>query len=216
MLSVVIDTSTERGVIALLETGLILFQENLPFGHQNSKNLLPFLKKAFNNIDKSPQDASSIIVGIGPGSYTGIRVGATVAKTLSYSLNIPLIGVSSMVGFIPHFDSPFAAIVDAKIGGVYLLTGQQHNGTVTYKNEPFLCPLEELPPNLSNIDVIVTPHPCKLQPRLKSTIPQSFHWIERPPCPQQLYHIAKTSHTPNNDGTLEILYLKKQHEAKRI
>jgi len=56
-----------------------------------------------------------IICATGPGSYTGIRVGAVVAKTLSFIHKIPLVGVCTLEGF----SEP--ALIDAKMGGAYIL-----------------------------------------------------------------------------------------------
>ncbi len=106
MLTLLIETSTERGLIALFDETTALFQVDLPFGYNNSKYLLPMLKQELKESSHTLDQIALVAVGIGPGSYTGIRIGATVAKTLSFAQKLPLIGICSLEGFIPNRDGP--------------------------------------------------------------------------------------------------------------
>ena len=100
MISLLIETSTERSLIALFRDLDPLDIRELPFGLQNSKHLLPEIKSLFERAGLKPADLDLIVAGIGPGSYTGIRVGAMTAKAMAFALNIPVIGISSLEGFI--------------------------------------------------------------------------------------------------------------------
>ena len=64
-------------------------------------------------------DLSEIIVGEGPGSYTGIRVSATVSKTLSYAKKIPLFAVSSLIFLTSGYKGKISAFHDARRGYVF-------------------------------------------------------------------------------------------------
>ena len=57
---------------------------------------MPAIEKLLRECELTPQDLTKIVVAKGPGSYTGVRIGVTIAKTMAWALNIPLVGVSSL------------------------------------------------------------------------------------------------------------------------
>ena len=66
-----------------------------------------------------PADIEKIVVAKGPGSYTGVRIGVTIAKTLAWTLNIPLVGISSLevlaAGVGRYFDGYISPLFDAVV-----------------------------------------------------------------------------------------------------
>ena len=70
-----------------------------------------------NNIDKSQLDA--VVVGAGPGSYTGVRIGVTIAKTIAYSLKIKLYAKSSL-SLLKHQEFPTICVFNARSGRSYI------------------------------------------------------------------------------------------------
>ncbi len=93
-----IETSTEVCSVTLAENGLTLFQKESTEGLNHSQLLTVFIRDLFeeNHFEMSKLDA--VAVSKGPGSYTGLRIGVSVAKGLCYALNIPLIGIGSIEG----------------------------------------------------------------------------------------------------------------------
>ena len=69
-----------------------------------------------NNIDKSELDG--VVVGIGPGSYTGVRIGVTIAKTVAYALHIKLYAKSSL-SLLKHREIPTICVFNARSGRSY-------------------------------------------------------------------------------------------------
>ena len=69
-----------------------------------------------NNIDKSELDA--VVVGIGPGSYTGVRIGVTIAKTIAYALKIKIYAKSSL-SLLKHQEIPTICLFNARSGRSY-------------------------------------------------------------------------------------------------
>ena len=66
-------------------------------------------------------DIDRIVVGIGPGSYTGIRIATTVAKMLGYTKNIPVYTVSSLFFVTSGYEGKIAALIDARRGCVFAM-----------------------------------------------------------------------------------------------
>jgi tRNA threonylcarbamoyladenosine biosynthesis protein TsaB len=177
-----IETCTERGVIAYGNQNDILFARELPFGPSQSKYLMPYLTEALQPYG-IPPPLDVIGVGIGPGSYTGIRLSAAVAQTLAYVWDKPLVGVSSLDGFVPSTHSiHYAAVLDARIGGVYFQIGRNEGKGELLQGHPQISSLEEVGKHLEGVSHLVTPFAKTLQNKLSSFYPDR-HWVweERAP-----------------------------------
>jgi len=186
MTTLVLDTSTERGILAafnlktVVQDGKVmqdfefkeencLFEEQLPFGLQSSHFVLPILQKKIEEGVFQQEALTSIIVGIGPGSYTGIRVGATIAKCLAFALDIPVIGVSTLEAFVPNQEGPYAVVIDAKIGGVYMQKGVLSRGKTHFMSQPQAYSLDEAVRLLHDVSYIVTPYAEKIASKLEAS-----------------------------------------------
>lgn len=214
-----IDTSTERGVIALGNQHEVLFSRELPFGSAQSKYLMPVLTEALHAFP-FPPELKGIGVGVGPGSYTGIRLGVSVAQSLAYSWKVPLVGVSGLEGFVPSESfHQYAAILDARIGGVYLQKGEIDRESVLFKTEPQVLTLEQVRAVLGGVTHLVTPFAKSLQVKFKQAFPEvDWKWEERSPSVEalfvkveELYAKGKMIIPPKQ---LDLLYLR-QTEAER-
>ena len=91
-----IDTSTDIVSLALAREGQIIAEFNWRSGQNHSVELLPELEHLLNLIKAKSQEISQIMVAKGPGSYNGLRVGVSTAKGLAFSLNVPIIGISTL------------------------------------------------------------------------------------------------------------------------
>lgn len=97
MFSLFIDTHFDEVVLVLFKDGMVLDKIILNSGYKHSVVTLPSIKELIerNNINKS--DIREIIVVVGPGSFTGVRIGVTIAKTLAYSLNSSIKEIDSLM-----------------------------------------------------------------------------------------------------------------------
>jgi tRNA threonylcarbamoyl adenosine modification protein YeaZ len=91
-----IDTSTDSAGIALVQEGKVLAEANWRCGQNHTVELLPRLVQLLNEAQIELQSINCVIVAKGPGSFNGLRVGISTAKGLAFSLEIPIIGISSL------------------------------------------------------------------------------------------------------------------------
>lgn len=91
-----IETSTFEGSIAVSHGTELLQELVLPSGEKYVKTLANSVEKLLARADVSKSDLSAIAIGSGPGSYTGLRIGASLCKGIAHGLNIPLIAVPTL------------------------------------------------------------------------------------------------------------------------
>jgi tRNA threonylcarbamoyladenosine biosynthesis protein TsaB len=130
MTALLIETSSAEAVVALLKNGLLLKEWRLKGDSSLSRNLFLSIQALLKCCNLDLKQLHYIALGIGPGSYTGTRVGATVAKTLSFSLNIPLIPFCSPLAFLPFEEGSFASTLQTKKGDIFLLKGEIKKGAL--------------------------------------------------------------------------------------
>lgn len=91
-----LDTATRHPTLALADAdGAIIGQCQWPSEHRHGEQLLQHLDELLSEGKATPLDLDGLIVGIGPGSFTGLRIGLAMAKTIAYSLGVPIVGVST-------------------------------------------------------------------------------------------------------------------------
>ncbi len=92
-----IETSTKNCSVAISsDSKLIAYKELNSENYSHSENLHVFIKHLFKEAKIDIQNLSGVVIGKGPGSYTGLRIGTACAKGLCYSLDIPLMSINSL------------------------------------------------------------------------------------------------------------------------
>jgi tRNA threonylcarbamoyladenosine biosynthesis protein TsaB len=91
-----IETATEVCSVNLARDGEILVEKESMEGLNHSRLLTVFIEEIFRENNFMPKHLDAVAVSKGPGSYTGLRIGVSVAKGLCYSLGIPLIAVGTL------------------------------------------------------------------------------------------------------------------------
>lgn len=96
MRTLFIDTSASDVSISVISNGNVVASktENIPNAH--SIYTVPFVDEVIKNAGLDVNDIDTILVVTGPGSFTGVRIGVTIAKTYAYLRNIKIVGVSSL------------------------------------------------------------------------------------------------------------------------
>ncbi len=141
MKTLFIDTHLNDILIFLLDDGHIISQKEVIGRKNNSEVLFPTIIKVIDGIN-----LNEIIVVNGPGSFTSVRLGVTIAKTLAYSLNIPIKTISSLECFAISASEKRVAINDGN--GSYL--GEFDNNYKPLKDFVYVNNSELI--NIDNID----------------------------------------------------------------
>lgn len=131
MNSLLIDTSNQPLSVALMQNDEVLAEITTDSKQNHSVQLMPAISQLFEQSKIAKQQLDAIIVAEGPGSYTGLRIGVTVAKTLAYALDVKLYGVSSLKALaatIDHTDKLLVPVFDARRQAVYTGIFQWQNG----------------------------------------------------------------------------------------
>jgi tRNA threonylcarbamoyladenosine biosynthesis protein TsaB len=118
-----IDTSTDRAALALATAAGELRVDTIDAGRRHGRDLIPRIKALLNAAALAPGQIEVIAVGLGPGSYTGLRVGVTAAKTLAYATGANLVGLNSLHAIgrnAPVEADRVSVIADAQRGELYI------------------------------------------------------------------------------------------------
>ena len=91
-----IDTATSQVSVALGRDGRVLGEVRIDGGRRHAEQLAPAIEYLCTELGVDLQQLTGIAVGVGPGLYTGLRVGVTTARTLAQTLEIPVVGTSSL------------------------------------------------------------------------------------------------------------------------
>ncbi len=119
-----LDTSTEACSVALALDGQILaLDEVCP--QQHSKRILPMLQQLLSDTGVSLYQLDGIIFGRGPGSFTGVRIGVSVAQGLAFGADLPVFGVSTLAAMaqaaaVQQNATEVIAAIDARMAEVYI------------------------------------------------------------------------------------------------
>jgi tRNA threonylcarbamoyladenosine biosynthesis protein TsaB len=116
-----IETTEAIGTVAALEDGNLFCEHRLAAAQRSAQSLAPGVKTILETVGWQPADVQLVAVSIGPGSFTGLRVGVTTAKTFAYSVGAEVLGIDTLEAIAaraPTEQQALAAAVDAQRGQV--------------------------------------------------------------------------------------------------
>lgn len=116
-----IDTSSKNAAVAILENQNTIIELNNDDEKTHSQKLMPMIDEAFKKSNLSLDDINLISCCLGPGSFTGVRIGIATAKAFADSKNIPTVGVSSLEALAHNLnqDGLICSLINANNGNVY-------------------------------------------------------------------------------------------------
>lgn len=126
-----IDSSGLVATVALVADGILIAEYTIHNKKTHSQTLLPMIADMLEMAAIDSGDLDCVAVSAGPGSFTGLRIGASTAKGLAWTLGIPIVPVSSLMGLAANITEPGAVvcpIMDARRNqayyGIYRMTGR--------------------------------------------------------------------------------------------
>ncbi|HET7578758.1 MAG TPA: tRNA (adenosine(37)-N6)-threonylcarbamoyltransferase complex dimerization subunit type 1 TsaB [Bacillales bacterium] len=117
-----IDTSNQVMGVAVSDGQTVLGEIATNMKKNHSVRLMPAIESLLKEVHLEQKDLDRVAVAYGPGSYTGVRIGVTVAKTMAWALDIPIVGVSSLEVLAQNgsrFFGRVSPLFDARRGQVY-------------------------------------------------------------------------------------------------
>lgn len=155
-----IDTSTRMGSVALTVGENLVAQAHLNVEVTHTERLLPGIESLLCQTGWKLKDLNGLALAIGPGSFTGLRIGLATLKGFAKVHNLPIIGVSTLEALAYSgclSEQPVAAMLDAKRGEIYAALYSFKNGCISKVLLKECC----LPPS-EMIKVLHEYQPCRL------------------------------------------------------
>ncbi|MEY8735555.1 tRNA (adenosine(37)-N6)-threonylcarbamoyltransferase complex dimerization subunit type 1 TsaB [Peribacillus frigoritolerans] len=128
-----IDTSNFTLGVALVNGSQVIGEYTTNLKKNHSVRVMPAIETLLRDCDTKPKDLTKIVVAQGPGSYTGVRIGVTIAKSLAWTLQIPLSGVSSLEVLAAngrYFNGLISPLFDARRGQIYTGLYEMENNSL--------------------------------------------------------------------------------------
>ncbi len=122
MLTLAIDTSCLTASCAICEEGKVLGEITIQNGKTHSQKIIPMAKSLLDLLDKDFKDMDLFAASIGPGSFTGLRIGVVTVKGLAYSLKRPVCGIPTLDALaysVPDFTGLIIPMLDARNNQVF-------------------------------------------------------------------------------------------------
>lgn len=147
MIILSIETSTPQASVALGTEQGILASAAISTGSTTGEFLLPAVNFLLDQAHLTMNSIAAVAIGLGPGLFTGLRIGVTTAKTLAQALAVPIVGASSLdlLAFDGRYSSRLICpVLDARRGEVFYCFYRQVRGGITRVGEYSVGPPERL------------------------------------------------------------------------
>ena len=155
MITLFIDTSFSDVSIALLKDNKIINKIVKSIPNEHSKYAITYIEEVLKISDITPNEVENIMVVNGPGSFTGIRIGLTIAKIYAYLLNIKVTLISSLKTLALSEDGEYIlSLIDAKNNNYYLGLYDDNYNEVLKEHFSNLDEVYEIIAKYSNIKIV--------------------------------------------------------------
>lgn len=146
------DTSSNNCSIAVVNEQAMLGEININYNLQHSVLLMPLIEELLMKLDMKAKDLDALCISVGPGSFTGLRIGLSAVKGIALGLNLPVYaadGLRILAYGAFGFNGLLVPMMDALRGGYYTGIYTFVKGSLVTLMEPAILTLEELKARLS-------------------------------------------------------------------
>jgi len=151
-----IDTATSQASVALLRDDEMIAKQIYPESEStdpsssarqknHSEILIPLIKAVLDEAGIALRDLAGVAVSIGPGSFTGVRIGLSTAKGIAFGCEIPLIGISTLQAYAATEETSqlVCALLDARKDEVYMAIFQRQDGRQERLTDDLVLPIAQ-------------------------------------------------------------------------
>ncbi|MFN8097269.1 MAG: tRNA (adenosine(37)-N6)-threonylcarbamoyltransferase complex dimerization subunit type 1 TsaB [Dermatophilaceae bacterium] len=153
-----LDTATSAISAAVLLDGVVRAERAVIDPRRHSEVLAPTVESVLREADIAVADLTAVAVGIGPGPFTGLRVGIVTATTLGFARGIPAYGVCSLDALAEQFagdaDGEFVVATDARRKEVYWAGYRVDDGVAHRLTDPAVCRPADLPDDVRALPAV--------------------------------------------------------------
>lgn len=153
MLLLALDTATPAVTAALHDGERVIASFDQIDARRHGELLMPAVDRVLTEAGRDRTALTGVVVGVGPGPYTGLRVGLATASSLAAALGVPVHGVCTLDGiaYAAGLDEPFVVATDARRKEVYWAT---YADARTRRSEPAVNRSAELPPHVTELPAV--------------------------------------------------------------
>jgi tRNA threonylcarbamoyladenosine biosynthesis protein TsaB len=151
MITLALDASTYRGTVAVLDDERVLVQGNATMRGRDAELLMPAVDEALRAAGRGVHEVQRLVCGAGPGSFTSLRIAASLAKGIAVGIGIPLFAVSSLALIVagnvsdgPRGARRYLGVLDALRGESYVAEFEHYAGAVRQTSEMRRVPSGEV------------------------------------------------------------------------
>ena len=155
MITLAFDSTAKVASVAVTDGDRLLATYSINNGLTQSELLLPMAENMLKELKLSFSDVELLAASVGPGSFTGVRIGVSLVKGLAFGRNIPCVGVSALEALAENLSGISGIVVpcmDARRGQVYAAIFRSQGGVMTRLCEDLAISLEELSQRLREFD----------------------------------------------------------------
>ena len=126
MYTILLDSSHTKLAVGIAKNGIVLKSIIYEAWQEQSEHMIPELNNILTAFDVKREEIDDVMVAIGPGSYTGVRIAITIAKTMGCALNIPVYPLSSL-RILKDGMKPSICVINARSKRSYIGVYQGEN-----------------------------------------------------------------------------------------
>lgn len=211
------DTSGTATSVAIADENKVLVERTFDDSMNHSTTLMPTIDKLMREINLSPHELTRIAVAQGPGSYTGLRIAVTAAKTLAYALELELVGVSSLQTLTFNILSDDAIVVplmNARRGNVYAAAYHGQNIVLVDQHVQLTDFLSVIKTTINTDNLIFTGDASLFIDEIYKQFPAS-RLIKNTPSAAGIARLATQLQPVSNIHNFNPVYLKKVEAEER-